>query len=426
MNEESVLLSELLGKYEKSAHYRETSQSSRRVLLKLGPKSKDLPAYDVENSDAREKIHQAVYALKKGGWIDYKWEKFEEGNILSEIWLILDRVDDAYRLAGRIPKKEQVMRTADRIHQLFSSSEENSAVKNWIAEGLLRAEEKIRRTYELPSYLSEDTNITEGFLTCMKSLANPEAQPASLRIVSLTLFRDSKRLERDLLSKIKTFARKNHPDFTDLPAEENISEEELLGALNLYRNPEIYEFCGPVRIHFSNSCSGMTVDFAALTKGAALHASNVPDITSVNGETVTSVLFIENRTNYEEYITNTRSESELVIYHGGFHNPSKRDFFRKLIAGIAPDVRIYHWGDIDLGGMRIFLQIQKDIAPKLIPRHMDPETLLSMHTYAVSFGSEYEKMLLAARKDEKFKIFYDLIDGMLENKIRLEQEAFLA
>jgi len=427
MNEESFLLERLLSKYEKSAHYRETAQSGRRVILKLGPNSKDLPGYDVENSDTRDKLHQAVFALQKAGLIDYKWEKFEEGNILSEVWLILDQIDDAYCLTGRIPKKEQVIRSADQIREMFDVSESSSSEKNWIADTLLQVEERIRSTYELPSYLSDDPKFAADFLICMKALAKPEMSAVSLRVFSLALFLDSKHLERNLLTRIKSFTRKYHPDFAGLPSEENVSEEDLLGALNLYRNPEIYEFCGPITIVFSNpGGSEITVDFMAFEEGGTLHSSNVSNITSVNSEKVDSVLFIENRTNYEEYITNARSANELVIYHGGFHNQSKRDFFRKLITGIAPNIRICHWGDIDLGGMRIFLQIQKNIVTNLIPKQMDLTTLLSMRAYAVPFGFEYEKMLLAARKDETFKIFYDLIDGMLENKIRLEQEAFLA
>lgn len=427
MNEESILLRSLLDKYEKSAHYRETSQSGRRVLLKLGSRSRDLTDYDIENSDARERIHQAVFSLKKEGLIDYSWEKFETGNILSEVWLILGRVDDAYRRSGRIPRKEQVLWTADRIHEQFGASGKASVPDNWIAGTLLAAEEKIRRTYELPSYLSDDQEITADFLKCMEALARPEAAAVSLRVMSLSLFHDSKRLEKDLLSRVKTFTRRNHPDFSSIPPEESLSEEELLGALNIYRNPEIYEFCGPIGITLRTSGSrDMTIDFSAFEKGGALHSSNVSGIVRVNGERIHTVLFIENRTNYEEYITNKRDPAELVIYHGGFHNPSKSAFFRKLLTGVGPEVPVRHWGDIDLGGMRIFLQIRKDIAPNLIPQHMDLGTLLEMRDYAVPFGTEYGKMLLSARKEIEFEIFYDLIDGMLENRIRLEQEAFLA
>ena len=36
----------------------------------------------------------------------FEWMRFEQGNIIDRVWLCLDRIEDAYREAGRVPKRK--------------------------------------------------------------------------------------------------------------------------------------------------------------------------------------------------------------------------------------------------------------------------------------------------------------------------------
>ncbi len=429
MRIEFLILNKLLDKYEKSSHYRETSLSNRRVIIKLGSRSLDLKEYDIENYDKKMQIHTAVSRLSEMNLIGYKWERAEEGNILAEIWLSLENLDSAYREVGRISKKDVVNDVLSQIQQILSSSVTpiDSDAGSWILPGLEEIYNSSKASLSISSALPVDYELAGAFLKVLNDLSQPNFPEISIRAFSLSCFHDSKYLEKNLFSRLLSFVRNQCPNFRDIPAEEAVPEIELLEAVNLYRNPEIYEFCGAVQVTFraSQLNANMTIDYGIFGRGAALHSGSLTDVISMDAPEISKVLFIENRTNYEDYIAGKRTSDELVIFHGGFHNKKKANFFRFLVNAVPLTAEIYHWGDIDLGGMKIFMQIQKDIAPNLMPYKMDSQTLLTMENYGISYSQAYRSQLLKAVEMSGFLQFSELIQAMLETGLRLEQEAFL-
>lgn len=431
MNDTERILNKLLDKYEKSAHYRKDATQNRRVLLRLGSHSTDFKEYDIENYDRKIQIHTAVRSLQKSGLVGFKWEKFEEGNILSEVWLSLDNLQAAYFAARRVPKRmivQDIMKEIRQILAEWGTFPETPDPGSWILAALSDLHDEMQSTQEIPAILPSDSEQAKAFLAGLAALSRAGSQGMSIRTFSLSVFRDSKIFEKDLMARTLSFIRKKCPDFSDIPLEEPVSDGELLGAVNLYQNPEIFEFCGPVQITFRDKRlhTTQTIDYGVFTHGAALHSQSLNDIVSIQISGVTKILMIENRTNYEEYISADGTHEELVVYHGGFHNRMKGRFLHDLVASTSPNTEIFHWGDIDLGGFKIFLQIQRDIAPNLKPHRMDKETLLSMKKYGVAYTPSYRKQLLTAHEDERYWIFSELLETMLETGIRLEQEAFLA
>jgi len=430
MKTEFLILNKLLDKYEKSSHYRETSLSNRRVIIKLGSRSLDLKEYDIETYDKKKQIHTAVTHLSEMNLIGYKWERAEEGNILAEIWLPLENLDSAYREVGRIPKKDMVNDILSQIQQTLSSftiPPIDSDTGSWILPALEEIYNSSKTSLSLSSALPAEYELARAFLKALKDLSRPNFSETSIRAFSLSCFHDSKYLEKNILSRLLSFVRNQCPNFRDIPAEEAVPEIELLEAVNLYRNPEIYEFCGAIQITFqaSHLNTYLTIDYGIFGRGATLHSGSLTDVISMNAPEISKVLFIENRTNYEDYIAGKRTSDELVIYHGGFHNKKKANFFRFLVNAVPSTAKVYHWGDIDLGGMKIFMQIQKDIAPNLIPYRMDSQTLLAMKNYGISYSQTYRNQLLKAVEMSEFFQFSKLIQVMLETGLRLEQEAFL-
>ena len=430
MKTEFLILNKLLDKYEKSSHYRETSMSNRRVIIKLGSRSLDLKEYDIENYDKKMQIHSVVSLLSEMNLIGYNWERAEEGNILAEIWLSLENLDSAYREVGRIPKKDLVNDILSQIQQILSSSAIppiDSDAGSWILPALEEIYNSSKTSLSISSALPAEEMLARAFLKALNDLSQPNFSEISIRAFSLSCFHDSKYLEKNLLSRLLSFVRNRCPNFRDIPAEEAVPEIELLEAVNLYRNPEIYEFCGAIQVVFQASQSNtyLTVDYGIFGRGATLHSGSLNDVISMNASEISKVLFIENRTNYEDYIAGKRAADELVIYHGGFHNKKKANFFRFLVNAVPSTAKVYHWGDIDLGGMKIFIQIQKDIVPNLIPYKMDSQTLLAMKNYGISYSQAYRNQLLKAAAMSGFLQFSKLIQAMLETGLRLEQEAFL-
>ena len=72
----------------------------------------------------------------------------------------------------------------------------------------------------------------------------------------------------------------------------------------------------------------------------------------------------------------------LYIYSHGYFSPLEREFLKKLQRVIeGKDVEVFHSGDMDYGGIRIFEYIQKHIFPGIKPLQMDVETYEKYEEY---------------------------------------------
>ena len=135
------------------------------------------------------------------------------------------------------------------------------------------------------------------------------------------------------------------------------------------------------------------------------------------------VIFIENKANYIDYIQNKKNRDEFVIYHGGMYSPIKGKFFRKIYEN-AEGICFFHWSDIDIGGFKIFVRLRK-IIPELIPYKMDKESFCSKKIYWKKMSKVYFENLKVLRQNEEYEVFFDVMDEMLLNKCKLEQEVFI-
>lgn len=87
------------------------------------------------------------------------------------------------------------------------------------------------------------------------------------------------------------------------------------------------------------------------------------------------------------------------------------------------DVAFYHWGDIDLGGIRIWKHLSDKLYIPIIPLFMDKDTYTSYLAHgkeieAKGYLIQLEKML----EDQSFKEFHEVISLILNYKKTIEQE----
>ena len=457
MDYERLILEKLIVKFESSAHYRETAAVGRRVMLKLGPHSRDLKEYDIEQPDQKQAIHAAIFHLYDAGLIQYEWERFNKGNVLSTVWLNLEAIETVYERLGRRPKRETVDTIRNVITKMLNEAtvcEENlkkselptvaeSINMPWIISTLQEMQVRIDSTGRLTPLLPDDPSLAGDLLTVLRELMNLEFSEKYVRVFSLQCFQDSKHFEKNVLNRLLMLVRRFHPMLSEAgetDAADEVGDDSLLALIGLFRNPEIYEFCGPVGLSFrSNSEKDILVpesdttslhdqtdiiNYGVFRFGSALHSSSIADLKSVDASRISRLLFIENRTSYDAYIRSERLPGELVVYHGGFQGLTKLRFFCALAAAMAPDAMIRHWGDIDLGGIQIFLKLRQSIS-KLQPWRMDRSTLLAMREKAMLFSPAYRIALRKAMDNPAYSDFHDLIQAMLETGLRLEQEAFI-
>ena len=183
--------------------------------------------------------------------------------------------------------------------------------------------------------------------------------------------------------------------------------------------PEIIEFCGDLEIIIKNEI----IEYKKETLGSYVNSYNVRDMKNLKIKNANKIIFIENKANYIDYIQNKKTEDEFVIYHGGMYSPIKGEFFSKIYES-ASNIKFYHWSDIDIGGFKIFVRLRK-IIPELLPYKMDVQALYSKKSYWKTMNQSYIEKLNQLKQESQYEIFYEVIDEMLKNKCKLEQEAFI-
>jgi len=137
------------------------------------------------------------------------------------------------------------------------------------------------------------------------------------------------------------------------------------------------------------------------------------------------VTFIENKTNYDEYIRTEKQHDELIVYHGGFISPKKRALFSKLALAAQSGIALRFWGDIDLGGFQMYEQLQKTF-PNVRPMRMSAAEVEKYHHNGLARAEEYLYKLRTSHFNHDGSQFKSAIDKITEYGVTIEQEAFLA
>lgn len=130
---------------------------------------------------------------------------------------------------------------------------------------------------------------------------------------------------------------------------------------------------------------------------------------------VDTFVCIENLTTYEDFVCGPRVGK---LYTGGFLGVADKHLLRKIYASNR-NVKFYHWSDIDVGGFRIFHDIQSCV-PTIQPFRMDVEFMKTYDKYTKPLTSNDIDRLMSYDKDT----FADVVRYMLDTGKKLEQESF--
>ena len=113
----------------------------------------------------------------------------------------------------------------------------------------------------------------------------------------------------------------------------------------------------------------------------------------------------------------------LYLFCHGYFSPKEVRFLQMLMKTAPEEIRCYHWGDMDYGGIQIFLYNEKNIFPNLIPWKMDAPSykaaLENGKGIKLSSGKQKKLEALNAGKLETLK------QCILENKMEIEQEMLI-
>lgn len=410
---QNIILSRLLDKYENSKHLFEPGVSTRRVMLRI--EKKELPEYDYQEASIRDAFNQAAQELEREHLVTLEW--ITERPVLSAIILNLDRVDACYPLVGRKHPKEQAIVVAQMIEKELSS-----VSTSWII--LWRDElcTKAKNAFSVPAYCKRDTMFLSKLLVALAMYDSLHGNSITMRTFSSKCYHDSKYFEREIRDEFLRIAQKYCSDLYELCEREEIGVRDKLACLGIYARPEIYELSGNFSLE---TAKGIIHVGALMPYGIALPSTVIDVITSINLKNIGKIVFIENKTNYDEYLLSEMAANELVIYHGGFLSPQKRKLVSIIVHAIPDGVPVYFWADIDLGGFQMFAHLQQ-LIPQLQPIRMTAEDVVAYHEIGLPRSADYLEKLRVALEKAEYPLFENAIKRIIEYGVTIEQEVFLS
>ena len=410
--ERELILEKLLKKYENSKHLSEPDISKRRIMLNIN--KKDLPEYEYEVAEVRDRFNSATQALANEKIIEIEF--LNDRPVISLIILNLQKINEAYKIADRVhPKK-----AAEKCITIIKDS--LTDVKTpWIQTWRDITCETISRTLRLPSFQVKGDLFAKEFLNILSFYDRLNGVTITTRAFSSACLQNSKRFENDFQDEFLKVAENFHSEVIDLSFQENFGTREKLAVLGIVSHHELYQLSGCI----SFTTKRGEIDFSAsFPHTVAISDSIVDEIETFYLEKIKKIIFIENLTNYNEYLRTEINSNELIIFHGGYLSPKKRQFIYKLSESIPSGIDVFFWGDIDLGGFQMFGNLQK-IITKLRPMRMTADLIKKHKNSGLKRTHAYLELLEIASEQNRYPVFDESIKMILHYGVTIEQESLL-
>lgn len=374
---------------------RKNISTNRRVILKPTEVYKKYADYNADITE-KQNLHEAVKTLLDMEVIAVDYLKFSVD--IEKIYLCEDKLDVIYEYLkeeyGIIPRSI-IQKQIERLFQNYECG--GKLVQDYCSSVLLQLAE--------PGNQINPERVEKN----LKMLAFIEKNEESLYIreASMLVYGDSKWFEENNCEEVCNAIR----DSLDMPKEESERNDAVLAGYYITPMEQEIFIKGDWKIEWED----YVLETVRLKGGIAI-ASN--DIQGIQKITVSSpqMMTIENKTSYQRM----NDSDTAAMYLGGFANRHQILFLQKVILD-NPDIRYYHFGDIDVGGF-------------LIHRHLCRATGIDFKLYGMGLAQLLDKRFeIGLRQltendrsrmnllleEEKYR---PIVEYMGENNVKLEQE----
>jgi len=410
------LLAQLIRKYESSKAFAsgEPVKQKPQVSFANGP-------FQVEYEDEmdfrkKEWIHEVIESLATQGIVTVKWERFLEGRQLAKVYLEPDRIKAAYELAGVTPRGKKM----ERLRNILATLDHHpwEWVAQWAREAVSALVERKSAGLDL-----DDSEGYELLADVLRELPKLEDNIPK-RVLSHRLFQNTKTFERLVERRLVHLVQTRSGIEFD-------SDADALESIGISDQPRSVWIAGTLRCSIGSD----KFSLAMFPGGIGLSRDTVCLLTidEIEGE---RIVLIENLTSWHQWVKERQGANEIVVYTGGFPNRTVQQLLHKLGDYLHVDSRgegrrsgavgrlpVYHWGDMDAGGIQIFEFLRTHFFPELKPLGMDEQSFLrNVHT-GMDFGRSYENRLKEMLASERFDRWHSLLNLMLLHGKRIEQES---
>ena len=391
------IISRLLDIYERRNGYAKRPEELRSIQFEV---SKEYPIYkDRYDNEKYRDINTAIEKNVAAGLIIA--EKDQTGRY-SKIKLNIARVDECYALLKRTSIPDQCKKVLSVLEKA------NNAECLLIGRIVSDFCEQIKAYKKLPYDLGYDARRVGEVLQVLEAVTKLTSE-TYIRNFSTALFKDSKRFQREYRSTTESILF----NYTD----DVVEKDDILGYYNLYENPTYVLIKGNARICFDESA----IELSEMPGGIALSNGSLAGIHKISVK-ADKVITVENLTTYHD----CDEQDAVYIYLGGYHNTSKQKLL-ELIYENNGDKEYYHEGDLDVYGFLILENLISKTQIPFKPLLMDVETIERFYRAGLYKNlSARDRKVITSKKDGQLSAYKDVLEYMLANDCKVEQESIKA
>lgn len=391
------IISRLLDIYERRNGYAKRPEELRSIQFEV---SKEYPIYkDRYDNEKYRDINTAIEKNVAAGLIIA--EKDQTGRY-SKIKLNIARVDDCYALLKRTSIPDQCKKVLSVLEK--ANNVECLLIGRIVSDFC----EQIKAYKKLPYDLGYDARRVGEVLQVLEAVTKLTSE-TYIRNFSTALFKDSKRFQREYRSTIESILF----NYTD----DVVEKDDILGYYNLYENPTYVLIKGNARICFDESA----IELSEMPGGIALSNGSLAGIHKISVK-ADKVITVENLTTYHD----CDEQDTVYIYLGGYHNTSKQKLL-ELIYENNGDKEYYHEGDLDVYGFLILKNLIDKTQIPFKPLFMDLGTIERFYRAGLYKNlSARDRKVITSKKDGQLSAYKDVLEYMLANDCKVEQESIKA
>ena len=354
------------------------------------------------------KILENIPELGGKEYLKFDWRDMDKD--IKAIHHKIELMPRLCKLIGVTDSRERQIRAIEKTQELRRKSE-----GGWLSQYCDYVLEQLNRGKTDVLVKIEDDALMHCLLE-MNHLKGAEWKRVfSARVFEMTEgIPPSKVFEKIYQGKILEVLR-HSPKYKD-----SMTDEELLTVHGILTYSQTLEWKGPLCYQLLDEAAEaptIVIDTAMNRYGTMINAQTLEHAEPISLNEVEKIVIIENKANYESMRYNPKI---LYIFCHGYFSPKEVQFLKAVREIASSEINYYHWGDLDYGGIQIFLYNEKNIFPDLIPWRMDADSYklaLNKGNGIALTDKKREKLeALDAGKLESLKVC------LLENGVEIEQE----
>ncbi|WLA64911.1 Wadjet anti-phage system protein JetD domain-containing protein [Bradyrhizobium diazoefficiens] len=309
------------------------------------------PEYDrLSTAQQVARFHDLMAAAERFGAVEVQWGKRDRSHLIERV-----RVRDAELLArhlGRSTAPVIAQRVKEELLPIATTGEP------WIVSLLDEMAPRWARGEAAYRLTVAQVDAAKEFFTLLASISRQEARGLDARTFSFRATKDTKAFDRQAARLVAVLGGQI--------GQPGAAADVVWAHIGLERFSHPVHLKGPVAV---DGPDGSLVDGRA-RPFASIHPEMLPQLSLLQAPA--AILTVENYASFNRQVREIEDGS-LVVYTGGFPAAGVIELLSKILTGVPAEVPFLHWGDVDVGGVRIFRYLEENLPRGPRPHLMTKE-----------------------------------------------------